>query len=404
MRRLLFLVLAACSAGPAPLRAPVVDWRVQIEADPLANAPAHVAGLLLQAELHVVRTPAAGVPIETTVRSIGAADGLPFRGAAPLAGVVALPDEAAADWHATAAAAATESLLVGTSQPFVVLAGATTRVDTGLREQPSLQLRSDGDAVRVQLLVPQADDQLPLRVAVQHRQAPDQGWFLPVTGERFAGYVLVLRRIGAANDAELRAAAAAARRVEIAATPSFVSDQHALVATSIGAQNRRGALLALAGAASETALLDTILTADESTLIAMSRAVSATPPTDAAAYSWTFAKSVWGTLVPQLQRDDLAPGMRACLLRHFGALGTDPLGLEGVLGAATDFASLWSAVQHENLLSLGDHRIAVRVRAQDWLVAHDAAVRGYDPMGTAAARREALRSALGATAPNEARR
>ncbi len=393
MRYLTFLCLTACAAAPLPLRCPVLSWQVRLEADPASLRTTTDSGVLMQAELHLTRTPVAGLPIETTVQAIAAAGGMPFRGAAPLSGIVALPDAAAADWGATAAAAAIEELRVGTSPAFTVLRGASTRLSTNLPDVPTLLLLQNEDrTVMTQFLIAQ-DALLPLRVVIGDHPARTRGWFIPSADGAGAGYVLLLHRIDEANAAERKAADAAAH-TEVATIPErpLLTELRGLVASSIGAQNRRGALLALASRTREATLVDIVLTADEATLIELSQTITATAPAAGSDYAWQFAQAVMATLVPRMQRDDLSLGLSACLLRHFGTLSSDPSGLGQLLASSGDFTTFWEGVLRENLQALGDHRVGVRVRAHDWLAARDAAVPDFDPLGPSTARRDALRA------------
>ncbi|MCA8966459.1 MAG: hypothetical protein H6838_16380 [Planctomycetes bacterium] len=392
MRRLIFLCLTACAAAPQALRSPTLQWQVRVDADPVSMPRTDRGGFVMQAELHVVRAPIAGEPLETSLRAIAAADGLPFRGAAPLSGIVTLTDGEAGDWTGAARAAGIDDLLVGTSPPFTVLRSASTQVSTNLADAPALLLRAAEDTVVVQFLVAQ-EQQQRLRVVLADRAAAARGWFLPAPNGAAAGYVLLLHRLDRADDAELASAHEASHVPTVTQPPHpLLTELRDLVATSVGVQQRRGALLALANRTREAALVDIVLSADETTLIAVSKTVTATQPEPGSDYAWQFALAVLGTVVPQMQRDDVSLGLSACLLRHFGALSKDPSGLGQLLDNSGGYEAFWDGVMRENLQALADHRVAVRMRAHDWLIARDAAVEGFDPLGPSAARRDALRA------------
>jgi len=201
------------------------------------------------------------------------------------------------------------------------------------------------------------------------------------------------------------AAADAASQAPPPQPPDALQAQRGLALAAIGGDNRRTALLALAERHRLARCVDLLLCADEPQLIAMTERVAQNAPADAPDFAWRFERALWRALVPALQRDELPPGLASALLRHLGALGSDPTTLETVLGGSGDADAFLGALRQENLLALEDRDPAVRVHAHDWLAANGAAVPDYEPMAPRAERRRALRkfAAAAANAPTEGR-
>lgn len=398
MRCLFLVTLAACAAAPAALVTPTVDWQIRIlPAADWQGTPD--TGWLAQVELHVVGAPVDGTSIEESVVAITAADGNPFRGAAQLAGVVVLPQAAAQDWSAAARAAAIESRFVGTSPTFVCMPNAAAAITTGLADVPELSITLRDDTIDCAILFPQSRPARhgartsPVRVTLAKNSSHVRGWFIPSNQDDEAGHVICVRQLVAADPDNLVSASKSIPAAPAPAARSLFAAQQRLVATSVGAMNRRGALLGLANRTLEDALFDTLLTADEQTLVAMSHAVgtmqTTAPEED---FAWSFASTIWQTVLRRQELGELRPGMRATMLRHFGSLSDDPGGLGHLLSSCEDLPTFWAEVRQENMNALADRQLAVRVRANDWLHRRGLGVADYDPFSDAAERGAALRN------------
>ncbi len=383
--------LGACASAP-PIEAPRAAIHAEWLPGPAYDTAADGA-IAVQVDLFAVRLPQGGEPLDQQVALVAASGGQPFRGAVPLAGATVLPTEGLEAWPRADEAAGSDDRSACASGEVVVLPGAATVVRIEPALVPAVQLGLGERGLVVTLLTRDAEGFL-LRTALAPGPTTlgPRGWFFPsaqVPGA--AGCLLLLRPAGEATAGQL-AAARASLGQEPPPAPTLLASQLAVVENSIGAQNRRGALIALAARCGTPIVIDVVLSADERTLIDLSRAAADTPA-DAPDFAWEFSRRLGLALVRRQERGDVPPELLACLRRHFGALDDDPVGLESILHASADSASFWRAVQSENVLALADRSAARRLRATDWLVARGAAIDGYDPLAPAEARKRALRQA-----------
>ena len=100
--------------------------------------------------------------------------------------------------------------------------------------------------------------------------------------------------------------------------------------------------------------------------------------------------------------DDAANGtgkipseLTAVLTTHTGEVGRHSSSLDEVLRGLSTRQELDNRLLAENTIFLEDSNPASRVRAYDWLNARHQAPAGYDPLGPAKARRDALERAAG---------
>ena len=77
---------------------------------------------------------------------------------------------------------------------------------------------------------------------------------------------------------------------------------------------------------------------------------------------------------------------------HTGQLGRDPTTLRELINVHRSADELNRALIQENKLYLLDMSPAARTRAYEWLKTQGVTVKGYDPLASAKARREALKT------------
>jgi hypothetical protein len=172
---------------------------------------------------------------------------------------------------------------------------------------------------------------------------------------------------------------------------------------------RRAALVFLAAQTSAHICEDTALVADDPTLeklgttIAEEAAASSEPHTSAA-LSWLLDRAAFGLLVLSDAPASSSPGgtagaplppeLRAVLTVYAGEPARHSGSLDDIANQSTSRQDLENRLTAENLVFLTDSSPASRVRAFDWLKARGLAPNGFDPLGPAKERREALDKAL----------
>jgi hypothetical protein len=112
--------------------------------------------------------------------------------------------------------------------------------------------------------------------------------------------------------------------------------------------------------------------------------------TEEGGLGWIFERGAFQFLTSSLSEDQISPSHFGLLLKHAGEAGQFPAIIEDALAVSQNRREFTQRIVEENRIFLEDHQVAARVRAYDWLVARDAAPEGYDPLGDADARREAL--------------
>ena len=202
-------------------------------------------------------------------------------------------------------------------------------------------------------------------------------------------------------EAELRRSAdeAGARQALAAAAAKWSGFQAALTDLSDPLRRRKG-LMYLAGQTGAGVCRDVALVAEEKVLGQVTQQLTAevsdpgTPKT-AAALGWLLDRSSLLVMVQLQSASDLPPELSGVLLRQVGQparAGT----LEELLKQANSREELIGRLVAENFIHLEDSSPAARVRAYDWLSARSLAPTGYDPLGGARERRDALDKALAA--------
>ncbi len=176
--------------------------------------------------------------------------------------------------------------------------------------------------------------------------------------------------------------------------PSWPGYEQSLAAVAEAATRRR-ALVYLAGKVDAPVCHDVALTADEALLGQLADAVldeasrvdvERTPET----LGFVMEVATIRLAAEAMSRDSTPDSLTVALGFHAGQAGRSAASLEEVLRNLAGRADLKQRLVAENTIYLEDAEPAARVRAYDWLRAHDAAPTDYDPLGPARERRRAL--------------
>lgn len=346
----------------------------------------------IRAEVFAVAAAPQGTAVELAAATIAADRGAPFRGRSrlPIGSRWLAADDARAWRDLRANPDPTRRQSLGTASG-VVAGDVRTWIHVDDTPLPALQLTRVAAGVAATLITAGLDATEELSIAVPVEPDASAAVFVPGGVGASGGYVLEFSGVGAPDPGEAEEASVAARRR--AADPQTVADRPAAWRTAlaaVGEHNRRPALLALVGPLDLPRVVDLVLAADEPALVAMTAALTPLDPF-ADGVAWRIERAAWQALLPRLERDDLTAALAAALSRHLGAVADDPAQLMFLLQVAGDCAAFAGALHEENVAALGDRSAAVRVRANAWLAARDAAVAGYDPLGDERSRRRALR-------------
>lgn len=166
-------------------------------------------------------------------------------------------------------------------------------------------------------------------------------------------------------------------------------------------KQRRSALVALAGTTGATLTGDLALVADDVLLeLLASRIVEQAtkePSKDLSSLGWLMDRTSF-EVVTQQTSSRVTDTLAGVLLSHLGEPARRPSLMRELLESMRTRLEFETRLQAENLIALEDDAPSSRVRAYQWLVARNLAPAGYDPLGSAQARQEALDQAAAATA------
>ncbi|MBX3461661.1 MAG: hypothetical protein KF830_00685 [Planctomycetes bacterium] len=358
------------AAGPTAAAETLAARRLQVDVFGLAAEPA-----LDSVELHL--------------GAVLALRGRPLRAASSL--------RPGTRWGMPAPAAVVEGTPHLGSVTGIVAAGWSTTFSTSVPHLPEFRCEPAADGVRLALRTDTGRDR-GIELAVLRDPLGDGAalLFVPATGAGFAGHAIRIGAGGLADAAEIDAAVAANGPKAPPAAPAGpgtdpIALQWQLAAESIGAQPRRGALLALATNFGLPACVDVLLAADETNLIAIGAEVGRLDPV-AADRRFDFERAVWSALLPAMQREELPLGLRSAVLRRLGILALEPATLQRLLATSHDAAAFAAGAQAENLEALGDRDPVHRLRAHEYLAEHGLAVPDYAPLDPPERRAAALRA------------
>jgi hypothetical protein len=164
------------------------------------------------------------------------------------------------------------------------------------------------------------------------------------------------------------------------------------------AASRRAALLDLAASTKSELAGEFALLADDDLLEEFTGGLVADRPvvralaSDKDALAWRLERDVLIELLEGLEEGTLGEEFSALLLQFTGDAGRQLGVVQDAIVASTSIASFRSRLIDDNKISLESSSSAARVRAADWLATLSVTVPGYDPLGPARERREALRS------------
>lgn len=164
------------------------------------------------------------------------------------------------------------------------------------------------------------------------------------------------------------------------------------------AASRRAALLDLAASTKSELAGEFALLADDDLLEEVTGGLVADGPvmralaSDKDALAWRLERDVLIELLDGLEEGTLGEEFSALLLQFTGDAGRQLGVVQDAIVASTSIASFRSRLIDDNKISLESSSSAARVRAADWLATLSVTVPGYDPLGPARERREALRS------------
>ncbi len=440
----------ACAAPPPPLVAPVFTTAVRHRTGSaltgvLPGRAAHQP-LTLHARCSLRFTeqvPAVGTPLSQTVRATvrsGATD--PLRGVSTLAigaraadgpaarvlfaGLqdgqpVRSAEVAALDGHVAPGHSAAFLVRSAEAQQITLLVTATTAD----RARVDLQLAGDGSDADLDAdleaelgagapAAPTTDTALRRETVTLDAELVAGGdallLLLPLPTGDASGALAVLLELARTSGDEHRAHRELARG-QIAAETAIAKAQTAPLSPAevqlqslreacrlLQRTRARSALLQLAESAEAALTADLALMSDHATIQEYTeRLLGGDRVTGLALagpqFGYALEAAAYGLLAERLDREALAPELRAALLRHAGAAGRDPGALAAVLRGEPSVAGLQQRLLEENRFALEDSDLGARVTAVQWLQARHAAPTAFDPFGDREARREALDAA-----------
>ena len=169
----------------------------------------------------------------------------------------------------------------------------------------------------------------------------------------------------------------------------------------------RAPMVFLGGQTGVTIFEDIAMVADDETRKALSAKVFATLGAPAKintkpALAWILEHCSYELLSEQSSGEKLASELKSLLAVYAGEAGRHAGALDEALKTSKSRVDFELRVIAENYIYLEDSSPASRVRAYDWLRAHDRAPAGYDPLGPPKERRAALERALTPAPPTAA--
>lgn len=171
----------------------------------------------------------------------------------------------------------------------------------------------------------------------------------------------------------------------------------ALRALSMPAQ-RQAAMLFLTSQTGARFCAEVSLVADDAIANELAERIAgragSSAPQSLATLGWVLDLAALELLSELSSSGKLPSELSSVLILHCGQSGRDPASLEQAIRGAGSRSDFDKRLIAENLVFLEDSSPAARVRAFDWLQAHNAAPPGYDPLADNRQRRDALERAL----------
>jgi len=200
------------------------------------------------------------------------------------------------------------------------------------------------------------------------------------------------------DDLKLSATNAAAVVPGSFAAAAMQSNVNSALSAMTFFDQRRQGLVYLAGRCNAPLCQDVAMVADNATLQQLSnqiiRSTRGIDMSQAALLGSLLDVTTMQWLAKQQAEGKLSDVLTGVLLEHTGEAGRHSSSLELVCKNLSSQADLRTRLIAENLIYLEDSSPASRVRAYDWLAARGQAPAGYDPLGPARQRRDALEKAL----------
>ncbi len=164
---------------------------------------------------------------------------------------------------------------------------------------------------------------------------------------------------------------------------------------------RRAALVFLAEQSGADICLDVVSVCDDAMLATLADSVekngrSELDDPNFDRFAWLMDRTSIAAMQPLLAKATLPPELFAILTLHLGEPGRHAAAVDDIMRTAASRKQLLDRLIAENYIYLEDSSPAARVRAFNWLTAHDVAPPGYDPLASPKERRTALDKALDA--------
>lgn len=210
----------------------------------------------------------------------------------------------------------------------------------------------------------------------------------------------------AAMLADVQAAATAATTRQ-AALPAGALDKP-FVTSVIDAmaygENRRAAIVYLAGRTDARLAEQAAMAADEDFLsqfsLSIADAIGRQDQWTPEQAGWRLDRIGFELLARSAIKKRLSPELTGVLIALAGEAGRSPAALEQILANLSSRKDFENRLIAENFIALEDSSPAARVRAYDWLKAHGRQPAGYDPLGDAKQRSAAIEKALNEMNPS----
>ncbi len=247
-------------------------------------------------------------------------------------------------------------------------------------------------------------------IVLEERLQPKQGLLVivlpsPFAGEENAGFAAKVSSLSETGQAghlaalqhclqELQQSRAAANQA--IAQWSTSEDVRAKVDLSLAAlhlaEHHRQALLFLGGTTGAILTEDLALSGDKDILAKLAGQISAAVEKSEAELGWVLDSSSYSLLASLLRDSELTPDLQGILLRHAGEVGRYSSAILEMVQNSKDLPHLQELLVQENRSFLEDSNPGARVRAYDWLVQRGLQPKGFDPLASAAQRRQVLRA------------
>jgi len=301
-------------------------------------------------------------------------------------------------------------LIVGlTASGLEVVVGATRRKGPADEDEAPLRRSAHGDVAQVRATELRHDVALlsdrpweggaPLMVLVPS----------PLDAGAASHILFSIEVLDTAPSEALRTAAARRvadadrlyRAIDEAPDAERLADARALVAIAKD-DGRRPVLSVLAETRGAPLAGELALVLDEAELAVFATRIAAAQPTPGPQLGWQLERAALLYAAELAIAATPPPALGGVLARRFGQAGRFPGLLEDVAFTSPDRAAANARWIQENRIYLEDSDASARLRALDWLRERGLAPEGYDALGTADARRAALRSAEASRASESA--